>query len=281
MNNFMLQFPPKETDMKRIMMLSLLTVLMLGCDNPKSEDYLGSVRLEVTDAPFPFEAIAQANIIVKEIAVVGSGGVSTVDSQTRVYDLVQLQHGETAIMTTIALAPGSYQEFRLVVGDATITLTDGRSFSLKIPSGSSSGLKVKLSEPLVITSGLSERLVFDFDLSQSFKPIPNSAKKADDINSFTFHPVVRGAVVSDSGEVAGQVLLLADGTAVVGATVTITNLAGDFSQTSSTQDDGSFLFGFLPADVYEVTVETLDGLTTTSTSFVVTVGNRVNVVLNP
>jgi hypothetical protein len=184
-------------------------------------------------------------------------------------------------MTTIALAPGSYQEFRLVVGDATITLTDGRSFSLKIPSGSSSGLKVKLSEPLVITSGLSERLVFDFDLSQSFKPIPNSAKKADDINSFTFHPVVRGAVVSDSGEVAGQVLLLADGTAVVGATVTITNLAGDFSQTSSTQDDGSFLFGFLPADVYEVTVETLDGLTTTSTSFVVTVGNRVNVVLNP
>jgi len=258
-------------------------ISVVGCKDRDSEKIgLGSVQLEITDAPFPFDAIAQANIIVNEIAVVGSGGISVVDSQTRVYDLVQLQHGTTAIMTTISLPPGSYHEFRLVVGDATITLTDGRSFALNIPSGSSSGLKVKLSEPLVITSGLSERLIFDFDLSQSFKPIPNSAKKAEDINNFTFHPVVRGAVVSDSGEIGGQVLLLADGTAVAGATVTLTNLAGDLTQTATTLADGTFVFAFLPEDIYVVTVETADGLLTAiSPNLVVTVGNRVDIILTP
>lgn len=269
--------------MKKYMLITLLLALVIGCGNRDSQNNLfGTVQLEITDAPFPFEAIAQANIIVKELAVVGEGGVSVVNSQTHIYDLVQLQHGETAIMTSIQLLPGSYSEFRLVVEEATVTLTDGRSFSLKIPSGSSSGLKVKLAEPLVITSGLSERLVFDFDLSQSFKPIPNSAQKAEDINSFTFHPVVRGAVVSDSGEIVGQVVLLSDGTPVVGATVTLTNLAGDFTQTATTLEDGSFVFAFLPADVYIASVETADGLLTdVSSNIVVTVGNRIAIVLKP
>ena len=269
--------------MNKNLILTLMLSAFIGCGNHDSDNKIttGTVQLEVTDAPFPFEAISQANIVVSEIAVIGSGdAISVVDSQTRIYDLVQLQHGQTAIMTSVALQPGDYQEFRIKIDEATVTLTDGRSFPLKVPSGSSSGLKVKLAEPLTIIAGLSERLVFDFDLSQSFKPIPASAKKAEDITSFQFHPVVRSAVVSDSGEIAGQVLLLEDSSPVADATVTLTNLAGNFTQTATTQTDGSFVFAFLPADTYVVTVETLDGLTTSSTLLVVTVGNRTAIVLN-
>jgi hypothetical protein len=267
--------------MKNIYLIGILMSFMaLGCDSgSRSKASPNNLQLEITDAPYPFEAIAQANIVISGISVIGSDdGVTPVDSETRVYDLVQLQHGQTAIMTSLNLAPGDYTEFRLIVDTATVTLTDGRSFSLKVPSGSSSGLKVKLDTPLTIVNGLSQRLVFDFDLSQSFAAIPNSAKKAEDITGFRFHPVVRGIVAADTGEVAGSVLA-ADGLPATDITLTIENQAGDFTQTLPAQEDGSFVFSFLPPDLYTVTAETLDGLTVVSAPLQVVIGNRTTVTL--
>jgi hypothetical protein len=268
--------------MKNIFIMSLMFLLLgIGCSDGRKNKSTTNLQIELTDAAYPFEAISQANIVVSGISIVGSEGVTPIDSTTRVYDLVQLQHGQTAILTSLALLPGDYQEFRLKVDSATVTLTDGRSFSLKIPSGSSSGLKIKLAEDLTIVNGLSQRLIFDFDLSQSFSAIPNSAKKVEDITGFRFHPVVRGVVAADTGEIAGQVALLADGSAVSGATLTLENQAGDLTQTLSTQEDGSFVFAFLPPDLYTVTVETLDGLTAVSAPVQVVVGNRVEILLQP
>jgi hypothetical protein len=144
--------------MKQLLLMTLPIILMalttLGCDSDKRDRVSTNLQIELTDAPFPFESVAQANIIISEIAVVGDDGITPIDSQTRVYDLVQLQHGQTAILTSLALLPGEYKEFRLKVDSATLTLTDGRSFALKIPSGSSSGLKIKLDTPLQIDTGL-------------------------------------------------------------------------------------------------------------------------------
>jgi hypothetical protein len=269
--------------MKNLFLAALVAVgLFVGCDNSKSgSSSSSSLKIEITDAPFPFEAIAQANVIVSGVSVVGSGGVTPVDSNTHAYDLVQLQHGNTAIMTSLELAPGTYHEVRIIVESATVTLTDGRSFSLQAPSGSSSGIKVKLKEPLEIVTGLSERLILDFDLAASFSPIPNSAKHVGDINTFRFHPVVRGVVAANTGEIAGTVVSAVDGTPIAGATITVENLAGDFSQTITTQEDGSFVAAFLYPDTYVVSVETADGLTATSENLAVALGNRVETTLAP
>ena len=114
--------------MKNVFIVSLMFLLLsIGCGDDRKNRPATNLQIELTDAAYPFDAISQANIIVSGISVVGSEGVTPVDSTTRVYDLVQLQHGQTAILISLALPPGDYQEFRLKVDSATVTLTDGRS----------------------------------------------------------------------------------------------------------------------------------------------------------
>ena len=71
--------------------------------------------------------------------------------------------------------PGSYQGLRLVVDSARVTLIEGVNFAdgtdnatLFVPSGSQSGIKVKLDDLLVVAEGESVSILVDFDVYDNF-----------------------------------------------------------------------------------------------------------------
>src|SRR3989337_2948406 len=96
-------------------------------------------------------------------------------------------------------------KIRLVVSSGYIKLEDERSFDLKVPSGSESGIKVFPDPPIEVNGGLTTDLILDFDVSRSFIPIPNAETKVDKITGFNFHPVIRVVNNSSVGSISGTV----------------------------------------------------------------------------
>jgi hypothetical protein len=148
-----------------------------------------------------------------------------VDAAPVSMNLLDLQNGMTEVLIDTAISPGTIDQIRLVIGSASVTLADGRTFDLNVPSGESSGLKVFLSPSVEVASGLSTDLLLDFDVSQSFKPIPASAVRTEDIRGFMLQPVLRVANLSQTGSVSGNVWNnrgtpgTSDDTLIEGATV--------------------------------------------------------------
>jgi hypothetical protein len=151
---------------------------------------------------------------------------------------------------------------------------------LDVPSGSSAGLKVFISPPLTVTSGVSEDLLLDIDLAQSFEPIPGSAVQAPDITTFHFHPVLRVANVSTVGRIDGVVTSLSEKTPIANATVTASN--GTTTGVALTGNDGSYAILGLAPGSYTVTVEAVAFMTTSaSTSVAAGSVTTFNVALGP
>lgn len=257
-----------------------LIVAISGCserDRDPPPPSGGVVNFEITDSPFPFAILQQVNITISEVAVIDSSDqISVVDSTTRTYDLLQLQQGRTALLSQVVLSPGEYKEFRLKITSGTVVLTDSRSFPLNVPSGETSGLKIKLQQsPLLISLGSSSRLIFDFDLSRSLVPSPASASRAEDIRGFQLKPVIRAVVAADTGEIAGSATLLTGGPVISG---TVTVEGQGFTQTTSTDTNGQFVLSFLPPGIYTVKVES-GVLIGTQLNVVVVTGNRTSIAI--
>lgn len=184
----------------------LLILAGIGCDD---DPETGRVHMVLGDEPFPTDLIESARIIVESVSINVTD--SDDDGWTRYaiedgdFDLLLLQNGITAELVDAELPAGNLQEVRLVVESGEIELKDGRTFTLKIPSGSSSGLKVKIRPPIVIVPDETVEVLLDVDVSRSFKSIPASPRQVDDIESFQFHPVVRAANLATTGSVAGYV----------------------------------------------------------------------------
>jgi len=239
---------------------------------------MGLLRIRLTDAPYPYSSISSADIAVDAVEVRMSDGLHMlpVDAAPVALNLLDLQNGVTEMLVDTEVPVGNIDQIRLIISSASVTLSDGRVFDLMIPSGASSGLKISVSPSVQVAEQLTSELLLDFDVSQSFEPIPNSAKKADEISRFKFHPVLRVANVSQSGTVSGHVwnskgtmVNTSDDSPMVGASVTVLGSESSLVQGSTASGvGGSFRIsglapgthivraeapGFAPVDI-EVTV---------------------------
>jgi len=186
---------------KSVFLLPLLMTIMvigsLGCDSSGSNDNFsdgekGRFRLLLTDAPFPFDLVDSTNVVITRIELVSdtdSLGKLVISTDTMDFNLLDLQDGVTATLVDTLLPAGDYSQMRLLVGDARIILKDESEFFLKIPSGSSSGLKILLSGLTIAPDSLTE-IVLDFDISKSFVVQGNPDTPAG-IRGFIFKPVIK------------------------------------------------------------------------------------------
>ena len=118
-------------------------------------------------------------------------------------DLLSLSNGITEQLASIELEAGTYDKMRMHVTESKIILTDETEFDLKIPSGSSSGLKIKIEPALTIESGQTSDVLLDFDVSKSF--VAKGNWKGGKINGFNFKPVVRCVLLDRAGRIEGMV----------------------------------------------------------------------------
>jgi hypothetical protein len=113
------------------------------------------------------------------------------------FDLLDLRNGVEAFLADHAVPAGTYEQLRLVVEDADVTLVDGLTFSdgsstrtLFVPSGMQSGIKVLLASPLEADAGQITIVVVDFDVDQNFV-LRGNATPPTQIDDILFTPVLQ------------------------------------------------------------------------------------------
>lgn len=266
---------------RNLLMLKMLALPLLAlglvvgaCNNDDSvgpgSEKTGSIRVILTDAPYPFDMIDSAVVVIDSVSIhlVGDAeateadGFRTIDRTTTNLNLLDLQGGTVAVLAKVdGLPVGEIDQIRLHVREASVTLTDQRVFPLEVPSGSSSGIKVFPSPPIDVVGGFTTEVLLDFDVSQSFSPIPNAPNHVDEIREFVFHPVIRVAVTSLTGSVSGTIWnglgtpdVTSDDVPMPGATVRALQDGTEIATTAS-DENGRYVLAGLHAGTYTVRVE--------------------------
>ncbi|WP_303921738.1 DUF4382 domain-containing protein [Draconibacterium sediminis] len=187
-------------------------LLMVACNDSETINFpegKGKVNVYLTDAPFPIELVSQTIVTIDKVEIRKQESDTTESSFIPIMvepfevDLLTLTNGITEQLASVELEAGTYDMIRMHVVDAEVILTDETVFDLKIPSGSSSGLKIKIEPALTINSGETSDVLLDFDVSKSF--VAKGNWKGGMINGFNFKPVVRCVLLDRAGRIEGTV----------------------------------------------------------------------------
>ena len=262
--------------MTRPTFAGLATLLALAACHEGPQ--LGHVSVLLTEAPNP--GIATATVWVSRVSLMGGDSGVDITTTPAQYDLLSLQGGVTALMGSSLIPVGDYEQLRLVVDSASITLADGATFSdgsstrsLKVPSGMQTGIKVNFGGPVHVAPGQTT-LVVDFDVSRSF--VFTGAGSSP--TGVLFKPVLHATAQDVAGSVSGMVspdTAHAHLFAIAGTADTVATTAADST--------GAYALLFLPPGTYTIAASATGFTTATQ---LVTVGNAqhvtgVNFTLTP
>lgn len=250
-----------------MMLLAGILIFFTACNenDDSAKAGKGTVVIKLTDAPFPLSLVDQALVTIDKIeirsTVEAENAEGEIENETlytvlfegeKVVDLLDLQNGITTDLISMDLEAGSYDLIRMHVTSSEVILKDGTSFDLKIPSGSSSGLKIKIAPELVVESGVESEVLLDFDVSKSFKVQGNMNTPAG-IKGFMFKPVIRAMCQKYSGIIEGKVFENVS-TPVAEAHVQII-VADTVYSSALTDATGSYALIGLPAGNYKMVCE--------------------------
>ena len=193
--------------------LALAALSLAACSGGGSGGGSGTLILDATDDAFVYDIVSAATVSVDEVSIhkdaaAESGFLVLYEGPPMLLDLFHLRDGLTQTLAQANLPVGSYRQLRLHVTDARLELVNGNVYStadgnLRLTSQDTSGFKVLVDPPIVISRGETTPILLDFDLTKTFHPIPASDPLA--ATSYGLHPVIHAANVSDSGGIHGLV----------------------------------------------------------------------------
>lgn len=187
--------------------------VLAGCDAVGDSAESGTARLTVrlTDAPFPFDLAASANVTITRIELLAAEADTTASDSTDAdapegdrivlfdaatdggayaFNLLDLRDGVTAMLVDSLAIPTdrAYRQIRVYVGDdASVVFTDGTEYGLKLPSVAQQGIRINL--PAYSAEGGEDiDLLLDFDVEKSFVTRGNPGSPA--FKGFLFKPVL-------------------------------------------------------------------------------------------
>ena len=118
----------------------------------------------------------KVNVDIKEVRVNfrdDSTGWVSLNTNAKIYNLLGLQNGVDTLLATGTVQTGIVKEIRLILGSNNTIVDAGVTYPLTIPSGSESGLKIKVNKQLNATL---ETLIVDFDANLSIRLEPGGYK---------------------------------------------------------------------------------------------------------
>ncbi len=165
-----------------------------------------SFSLRVTDAPI--DGALSVVLSFTEVRLRNTNGswITHTFNTPESIDMLQLQGTRTAdLLIDKRLDVGIYDEIRLLVDDAPMAnyvLDAGGMAELMIPSGSSSGIKIK--GDFSVLENRPASLVVDLDLRQSITVVGNPGNPGNP-GKYILKPVVRLVNDQDTGHIRGSV----------------------------------------------------------------------------
>lgn len=248
--------------LKALFLLSFVALIIHSCETADTENY-GTLRMDITDAPFPIDIIDSANVTI--VKAEARHKIDTSDAEfivlsedTLTFNLLDLRNGVTATMSEVEVPAGEYDLVRLYVDEASLTIKEGETYKVKVPSGSQTGIKVFIDPPVEVTGGLTSELLLDFDLEKSFVLKGNMNTPAG-IKGFNFKPVVRAVNNSEAGSLRGTV---SDTTGLLLENAAVRVYQDTLVASAITDSVGFYAISGLPAGTYdaEASLENYDTL---------------------
>ncbi len=198
--------------MKKTGLILLAASLLLftgSCDRIQTGDGQGRLVVKVTDDPFDISSIESATVTITKVEIKKAGdGVSDGNSfvvlsdDTVTIDLIDLRNGVTETLLDLNIPEGEYDLLRLYVEEAGLKLRDNNDpFTVKVPSGRQTGIKLHINPSVIVSGGLTNEVLLDFDLSKSFVLRGNMSNN----NGFIFKPSIRVANLTTAGRIEGIV----------------------------------------------------------------------------
>lgn len=259
-------------------------LLLAGCTSSPAGPGMGTLTVQLTDAPFPFDSVARADVFIvrvdgqiaaadsAEAGTAGDPGSNTDPSKGFVtiatpntrYNLLDLRNGTVVNLGQATLPTGAYQGFRPILNtdSSSVTLKNGTVLNgnsipgIKWPSAGQTGIKIVLDQPVNVTTG-GTVMVLDFDLGSSFVMRGRTISQ----NGLLFKPVIRAVAQDLTGSVSGSVRAdSATGATVANATVEVLKAGTAVTDTvsanivrSGTSDStGAFQISFILPGSYEL-----------------------------
>ena len=196
---------------KSIFAFMAIVAVFLASGCTKSTDGNGRLVVSVTDAPFPIGDVESAIVTISRVELRKAGdGISdgnpfiTVSEGSVDFDLIDLRNGIVSELANLDIPAGEYDLVRLYVDEAGLKVKDGDLYTVKVPSGDMTGIKVFIEPSLVVEGGLTSELLLDFDLSRSFIMRGNMDQGQTD-EKFIFKPVIRAVNNATAGRIEGVV----------------------------------------------------------------------------
>jgi hypothetical protein len=214
-------------------------MLFTSCSN---EETTTSFVVRLTDSPGDYEIV---NIDIQAVEVHSdNGGWMTLDTNVDVYDLLTLTNGVETVIANDDLPAGKVSQLRLILGDNNSVVVDEESYSLTVPSGSESGLKLQMHAEL--TEGITYSVLLDFDAAKSIV--------ATGSGKYILKPVIKAITEAQDGAIQGSVLPAAESVAVyaiIGDDTVSTSYAtaGNADFFLGGLADGSYKIGFEPGEL--------------------------------
>lgn len=226
----------------RFLPLALASLVFTGCNDKDNASDAAGIQVLLIDAPGDYKAV---NIDLQKVQVnatdaAGEEGWQDLDVAAGKYDLLKLVNGNYAVIAGKNFPAGHIEQIRLVLGpNNTLTLKDGTTVDLKVPSGQTSGLKVNVDEDL--QAGTYYTFVLDFDVAKSVVARGNG--------EYNLKPVIRAVPFALTGSIQGKVMPLAARPQVMAIRTDIAN--GDTVNTY-TDATGGFKFIGVKVGTYRV-----------------------------
>ncbi len=133
-----------------------------GCEKEDNSGETTQLRVNLTDNPFNATEVNVEILGVK--ANFSNDSWIDLNTQSGVYNLLGLQNGVDTLLAVGTVPLGTLKEIRFVLGDDNSIMIDNMLYPLTIPSGSESGLKIKINKNLQATM---DSVLIDFDAGLS------------------------------------------------------------------------------------------------------------------
>jgi len=261
---------------RRLLFSALLGTVLLffaGCQQ-YDDSQTGRIVVKITDAPFPIDLVEEANVTINKVEIrsekEGDGyPFLTLFEGSREFNLLELRNGVTAELLDMEIPAGGYNLIRLYVDHAGISVKEHGSYSVKVPSGSQTGIKIFIEPSLIVAGGLTAEVLLDFSVDKSFILQGNMNTPAG-IRGFIFKPVIRAVNNTASGMVEGHVM---DADSVLLEDATVWMEKDSVLTTAYTDQEGYYAMPGIPGGLYSLSAVKEGFDTVTYTDIEVIEGN--------
>jgi hypothetical protein len=161
-----------------------LSIIFFACSKEKNNGGSGTttMRVNLTDAPAAYDSV---NVDIEQVRVLFRGqdsstGWMDLNTNAGIYNLLGLQNGVDTLLAAGTVPVDTLKEIRLVLGTDNSIVVGGINYPLTIPSGSESGLKIKVNKKL---NANLDSLLIDFDAALSIHQTGNG--------TYILRPVLR------------------------------------------------------------------------------------------